>query len=311
MVKFRFFIAIILMLVCVQTQAQKISVGGFFPDQYGVICLTDAQLSEIKGIDVSDGYEVVSFIISATVKGFYIDAPAFGNQLSDAQRRIINTVPQGSKIYIEDIRVMNKKDSTIVSLPPQVVIKDGLYARVVEDERNEVKVLVFQSFKDEETSKSARYTVKSFVISAIHPNYAFFTKIDGNVIDSVTLLKIDRWCYDVTNVVCIDNQTKEEHSLRYAVMGHDCESDDMVVYRSKDYFLKKNAKLDFIYRPYFKIDSVLVTYPDSYEHICSFKGDVFDDNFKKFIRETEPFQQINFTVYHGEECEHIPLYIVE
>jgi len=60
-------------------------------------------------------FNVVSFKVSATIKGFSQDATANSAAFTAQQKQIISQVPSGGKIYIEDIKAKGP-DGSIRSL---------------------------------------------------------------------------------------------------------------------------------------------------------------------------------------------------
>ena len=71
--------------------------------------------ADLENFDFDMKFNVVSFKVSATIKGFSQDATANSAAFTAQQKQIISQVPSGGKIYIEDIKAKGP-DGSIRSL---------------------------------------------------------------------------------------------------------------------------------------------------------------------------------------------------
>jgi gliding motility-associated protein GldM len=71
--------------------------------------------ADLENFDFDMKFNVVSFKVSATIKGFTQDATSNSAAFTAPQKQIISQVPSGSKIYIEDIKAKGP-DGSIRSL---------------------------------------------------------------------------------------------------------------------------------------------------------------------------------------------------
>ena len=84
------------------------------------------------------------------------------------------------------------------------------------------------------------------------------------------------------------------------------------VCRSKNYFLSPKSKIDFFYKPDFKIDSVAVECrKHANTNIFRFKGDVFSKDLKAFVKNIEPFATMHFYIFHDGKFEKVPVMVIE
>lgn len=74
-------------------------------------------VAKLDNFDFDMKFQVVSFKVSATVKGFTEDAEAKSAAFTPQQKALINKVPSGGKLYIEDIKAKGP-DGTIRALSP-------------------------------------------------------------------------------------------------------------------------------------------------------------------------------------------------
>lgn len=293
-----------------------------YPEHYGKFYLNQEQLDGINFVVTdSENWKVVYFTVTVTVKGFTIDATSNTGKITMQQRKLINQASTHGKIYFENIKIQNITTGDVIDVGTKVVVKDGICAKIDFNENNnysDAYIRVYPSL-DSPLSDTTRFAIKSFRVDMSCPQYAICKTFQGNFIDTLfcKILTENGFENCINKIVCIDKQTHEElvvdkifneHSLHYGTTG---------VYRSKEYFTKKNSKLDFIYKQDFKIDSVRVEFYNSLtnnEEEYTFKGDVFDETFKKYIRNSVPFYSwIKFYIYHsGGQCEGpISVYIVE
>lgn len=322
----KIFLLMILVFGVKYAAAQDISIkiDGCSPNEEGRIYLSQKQLDDIHSISTdSDEWEVVSFKVSTIVKGFCQDAQSTSDKITMQQHEIFKQAHIGGKIYFEDIKVQNKTTGVIKDVMEMAIFKDGICAMIEEHEHDglsDAHIRVYPSFNSR-ADDTSRYSVKSFkLLTAATPKYAFCATYQGNYVDTTicTMLMSEDSQYDYVAINCIDNQTQQEFTLGklYGVKEkYSFGFKDLL--RSKEYFTKKNAKLDFIYKQNFKIDSVSVEFYNDLSKKTeeyTFKGDVFDDKFKKYIRNSVPvYSWINFYIYHsGGQCEGpISVYIVE
>lgn len=282
---------------------------------------------------ISDGYEILGCKVSACIRGFYQDAVSSDSKLTLQQRAIIKQMSMQRNFSIENIVIKNTITGETKIYDYIAVSKDGPAAFLHYGHDNDVRLLVKPSYYDYDTSK---YTVKSYKIVGANSEYYFDTTIYGNRIDSTLnseMHKFGKFGTDIsiTNVVCVENKTGREIKNitflkdKYQEQPKDEDYHRNFIYRSKNYFLNKNAYIDFIYERKYQIDSVEVflhkSYNDYYDYNWNeykytsadfkFTGEYFPANLKEAIKKTPVFSIVSFQVYHNNECENIPLIINE
>lgn len=322
----KLFLLMILVLGVGRTNAQDIYInfGGYHPNAYKQLTLTQEQLDGINYISpITEGWEVASFKVSAVVKGFVWDASSRSGEITTEQRKIIDHTAVGDKVYFEDIYLRNTTTGSLRNVGIWSITKDGICAKInvkgIETSQNPIALIHVYPSLNSPFSDTTRFAVKSFRVETTCPQYAICKTFQGNCIDTIVceILMGNGFDNCIKEIVCIDKQTQEEFVVNKIIDDQSHHYGTTGVYRSKEYFTKKNAKLDFIYKQDFKIDSIKVEFyndlikeTDEY----TFKGDVFDDKFKKYIRNSVPvYSWINFSIYHsGGQCEGpISVYIVE
>lgn len=278
--------------------------------------------------NIPENHQVIQFTLSATIRGFTLDATSKTADLTAQQRKILHDVPAGGKIYIDDIKLKNGITGKIENTETIILIKDGIDARCdwgegAYEDYYRPKIYVYPSFgsKNDDTT---HYVVQSFRIEATNPDYVFLYEIDGNKIDSITFSHLTQhntsgWQGSHDNFWIRDIRCKE------VATGKDVSAPDIkpsnenifsYVYRSKNYFLNSNSKINFFYKPNFKIDSVCVRPPSVYANvvpdaISKFNGDVFPKDFKVFVKNMKPFTALVFYIYHDGKEEKVSVMIVE
>ena len=276
--------------------------------------------------NIPDNHRVITFTITGMIKGESYSASSNNAALTIRQREIISKVPAGEKLYINNIKLRNEITGQVISADRISLTKDGMDARCnwgAFDYEDYPKIYAYPSFgsKNDDTT---HYVVQSFRIEATNPDYFFLYEIDGNKIDSITFSHLTQhntsgWQGSHDNFWIRDIRCKE------VATGKDVSAPDIkpsnenifsYVYRSKNYFLNSNSKIDFFYKPNFKIDSVSVIPPSVYANvvpdaISKFNGDVFPKDFKAFVKNMKPFTALVFYIYHDGKEEKVSVMIVE
>lgn len=73
-------------------------------------------MAELENFDFDLKFQIVSFKVSATVKGFTEDQESKSAAFTPAQKALINKVPAGGKVYIEEIKAKGP-DGSVRNLP--------------------------------------------------------------------------------------------------------------------------------------------------------------------------------------------------
>lgn len=282
--------------------------------------------SDLSLTNIPENYYVNSFKISAFIKGFNQEYVSNSHSVTDRQKNLISQVPTGEKIYVENIKLVDRQTDEIVTADVFYLIKDGVNARGdwsqnwnwegYEDDIHP-HIYAYPSL----TSKDwywKEYIVQSFRIEAVNPDYVFSLDVEGNQIDSVTYSHLTKLChsYWVKNIRCREVSTGKDV---YAPDIEPTNGNTGFLYRSKDYFLKSNSKIDFFYKQDFKIDSVQVKertneryyYTPEYNVLYKFNGDIFPKDLKAIIKKTKLFSILTFSVFHSGKMEDVEVIIVE
>ena len=276
--------------------------------------------------NIPDNHRVITFTITGMIKGESYSASSNNAALTIRQREIISKVPAGEKLYINNIKLRNEITGQVISADRISLTKDGMDARCnwgAFDYEDYPKIYAYPSLGSNDDD-STHYIVQSFRIEATNPDYVFLYEIDGNKIDSITFSHLTQhntsgWQGSHDNFWIRDIRCKE------VATGKDVSAPDIkpsnenifsYVYRSKNYFLNSNSKIDFFYKPNFKIDSVSVIPPSVYANvvpdaISKFNGDVFPKDFKAFVKNMKPFTALVFYIYHDGKEEEVSVMIVE
>ena len=276
--------------------------------------------------NIPDNHRVITFTITGMIKGESYSASSNNAALTIRQREIISKVPAGEKLYINNIKLRNEITGQVISADRISLTKDGMDARCnwgAFDYEDYPKIYAYPSLGSNDDD-STHYIVQSFRIEATNPDYVFLYEIDGNKIDSITFSHLTQhntsgWQGSHDNFWIRDIRCKE------VATGKDVSAPDIkpsnenifsYVYRSKNYFLNSNSKIDFFYKPNFKIDSVSVRPPSVYANvvpdaISKFNGDVFPKDFKAFVKNMKPFTALVFYIYHDGKEEKVSVMIVE
>jgi len=82
----------------------------------GLLTASQGVTAELENFDFDLKFTIVSFTVSATIKGYAEEAQSNSNLFTAQQKAIMNQVATGQKIYIENIKAKGP-DGTIRSLP--------------------------------------------------------------------------------------------------------------------------------------------------------------------------------------------------
>ncbi|MBO4245070.1 MAG: hypothetical protein J5882_08460 [Bacteroidales bacterium] len=272
----------------------QISLDGYGYNGY----ISDEAIDTVSGITgVPEGYTVAGFSVSAIVNGFTQTIESRTAKLNAAQRQLMHSLKPGSKIYVEDINLKNNRTNNVSTEAVITLIKDGITAKTINGGRT---VCVYPYVNSDDPTK---YQVLSFEVETIHPDFVYNFKVEGNTIDSAdfAMLTQNGYGFNITNIEAEHIQTKVREHIRHLTVAD--YSGARFICRSKEYFLKKNAKINFVYPVSAEIDSVQGVFigEDGLDS-CSFKGCTVPRTVQRRMKHTPLYTTAHFTIYiYGQE----------
>ena len=306
-------IQLCLMLVCGYSTAQ-ISLGGLGYNRF----INDTNIDTISGLSgIPEGYTAVGFSISATVKGFEQRIESRSAKLNAAQRQLMYSVKPGEKIYIGDIKIKNNRTQKISSEPVVTLVKDGVTANMpyyytMSDNIYTPQRRRIYAYPSSSSSDTSQFIVQSFEIEAVHPDFIYHASVMGNEIDSATFAQITKIGYGFTikNIVAEDIKTGNREDVRAFTINDD--GSGKYLCRSKNYFMKKNCKINFVYPMPAVIDSVSGVFVNgNAPTTVKFAGGTFTKEVQKLMKRTPLYSVATFSVYYNGKEEKINVMIVD
>lgn len=267
----------------------QISLDGFEYNAY----ISDEAIDTVSGIvGVPEGYTVLGFSVSAIVNGFTQTIESRSAKLNAAQRQLMHTLKPGAKIYVEDINLKNNRTNNVSTEAVLTLIKDGITAKAINGGRT---VCVYPYVNSDDTTK---YQVISFEVETTHPDFVYHFEVKGNTIDSAdfAMLTQNGYGFNITNIEAENIQTKQREHIRQLTVAD--YSGTRFICRSKDFFLKKNAKINFVYPMPAEIDSVQGDFIGEYGlEICSFNGSTVPRTVQRRMKHAPLYSTAHFTIY--------------
>ena len=311
-----YLLIIVCLLISNCIASAQINLDGFGINSY----ITDAAIDTISGITgIPEGYTAAGMSVSATIKGFTQTFESRSAKLSAAQRQLMHAVKPGDKIYIEDIKIKNNRTQKISNEPVITLIKDGVTAGMANSAasyhqngrfpQGSKKIYAYPFTNSTDTSQ---YTVESFEIEAVQPDFVYHVKIKGCEIDSATFAQLSKSGYSFTikNIVAVDNKTGKRENVRPITISND--NYGILICRSKNYFLKKNVKINFVYPIPTVIDSVSGTFIGQHGNVnFSFHGGTITRDLQKQLKHIPLYSIATFRIYYDNDSETIDVMIVD
>lgn len=85
--------------------------GG--PIERNVLLVEQGVFALLENFEFEATYKVISFTLSANVRGFNQDAPSTSNRITEQQKSIIKQVDKGARVYFNDIKAVGPDGRTV------------------------------------------------------------------------------------------------------------------------------------------------------------------------------------------------------